>query len=154
MGFLGDLFGGGAKGILEGIGGIIDGVTTTDEERAKAKLEAQKLVLQAQADMEATIRKELEAKERILVAELQQDDGYTKRARPSIVYAGLLIAVGSAVAKLLGSDVDVSTLVPTEFWLAWGGVTGTWVVGRTFEKRGQGNRFSRAVTGNTSKLLD
>lgn len=152
MSFITDIIGGGAKGILDGIGGIIDGVTTTDEERAAAKLEVQKLLHKENEQVEMTFRRELEAKERILVAELQQSDGYTKRARPSIVYSGLLIALGSAVAKFLGSDVDPSTLVPVEFWYAWGGVTGTWVVGRTMEKRGISNGFSQRVTG--SKLFD
>ena len=152
MSFITDIFSGGAKGILDGIGGIIDGVTTTDEERAAAKLKIQQLVATQNSEAEQTFRRELEAKERILVAELQQSDGYTKRARPSIVYSGLLIALGSAVAKFLGSDVDPSTLVPVEFWYAWGGVTGTWVVGRSMEKRGASNGFTKKVTG--SKLLD
>ena len=152
MSFISSILGGGAKGLLDGIGGIIDGVTTTDEERAAAKLKVQQLVASQNSEVEQTFRRELEAKERILVAELQQSDGYTKRARPSIVYSGLLIALGSAVAKFLGSDVDPSTLVPVEFWYAWGGVTGTWVVGRTMEKRGASNGFTKKVTG--SKLLD
>ena len=136
MSFLGDIFGTGAKGLLDGISGIIDGVTTTDEEKAYANLQIRQLLAAENAEIEATIRRTVEAKERILVAELNQSDGYTKRARPTIVYAGLLIALGSAVAKIIGSDVDVNGLVPSEFWYAWAGVTGTWVVGRTMEKRG------------------
>lgn len=152
MSFISSILGGGAKGLLDGIGGIIDGVTTTDEERAAAKLKVQQLVASQNSEVEQTFRRELEAKERILVAELQQSDGYTKRARPSIVYSGLLIALGSAVAKFLGSDVDPSTLVPVEFWYAWGGVTGTWVVGRSMEKRGVSNGLTKKITG--SSLLD
>ena len=152
MSFLGDIFGGGAKGLLDGISGIIDGVTTTDEEKDAAKLRIRQLIHTEKIEVEKTIRRELEAKERILIAELQQSDGYTKRARPSIVYAGLLIALGSAVAKMLGSDIDPAQLVPVEFWWAWGGVTGTWVVGRSMEKRGVSNGFTKKVTGKS--LLD
>lgn len=152
MGLLDGIFGGAAEGLVKGIGGIIDSVTTTDEERMAAKLKVQQLIHAENQETEKTLRRELEAKERILVAELQQSDGYTKRARPSIVYAGLVIALGSATAKFLGSDVDVAGLVPVEFWWAWGGVTGTWVVGRSMEKRGISNGFSQKVTG--SKLLD
>ena len=152
MSFISNILGGGAKGILDGIGGIIDEVTTTDEERMAAKLKVQELLHKENEQVEMTFRRELEAKERILVAELQQSDGYTKRARPSIVYTGLLIALASATSKFLGSDVDPSTLVPVEFWFAWGGVTGTWVVGRTMEKRGISNGLTRKITG--SKLLD
>lgn len=151
MSFLGDILGGGAKGLLDGIGGIIDGVTTTDEERAAARLKVEKLLQADREQQEMTLRRELEAKERILVAELNQSDGYTKRARPTIVYAGLLIALASAGGKMYGLDIDVDELVPSEFWFAWGGVTGTWVVGRTMEKRGNGNKITRKITG--SKLL-
>lgn len=147
MSFITDILGGGAGKLIGAIGGVIDDVTTTDEEREAAKLRIRQLVHAENSEIEQTFRRELEAKERILVAELQQDDNYTKRARPTIVYSGLIIAMGSAVARLAGSDVDPATLVPPEFWYAWGGVTGTWVVGRTMEKRGNGNKFTRLVTG-------
>jgi hypothetical protein len=152
MSFITKILGGGAGALIDSIGGVIDAVSTTDEERAAAKLEVQKLIHAENQEIEKTVRKELEAKERILVAELQQGDNYTKRARPSIVYAGLLFVLGPMVAKILGQPIDIDSLVPAEFWYAWGGVTGTWVVGRSMEKRGNGNRFSKAVTG--SKLLD
>lgn len=154
MGLLDSIFGGAAEGLVNGIGNIIDSVTTTDEERLEAKLKIRQLIHAENKETEKTLRRELEAKERILVAELQQSDGYTKRARPSIVYVGLLIALGSAVARIMGSEIDVDTLVPSEFWYAWGGVTGTWVVGRTMEKRGISNGFSQKVTGAKKSLMD
>ncbi len=153
MSFLGDIFGGGAKGLLDGISGIIDEVTTTDEEKDAAKLRIRQLVHAETVETEKTIRRELEAKERILIAELNQGDNYTKRARPTIVYVGLLIALGSGLSRILGSEIDVNTLVPTEFWYAWAGVTGTWVVGRSMEKRGTVNAFTQKVTG-TKSLFD
>ena len=123
-----------AKGIIDGVGGIIDSLTTTDEERNDAKLAVAHLIHAENSEMEKTVRKELEAKERILVAELTQDDGFTKRARPSIIYAGLLLALGGAAAKLLGSEVEVAGLVPSEFWYAWAGIGSSWVVSRGVEK--------------------
>jgi hypothetical protein len=147
MSLIGDILGTGAKGLLDGIGGIIDGVTTTDEEKAAANLKVQQLIAAKDAEIEQTIRRTVEAKERILVAELNQSDGYTKRARPSIVYTGLVLALGAATARLLGTEIDVDTLVPSEFWYAWAGVTGTWVVGRTMEKRGSTNGLVKKVTG-------
>lgn len=128
------LLSGPAKGIIDGIGGIIDSLTTTDEERNDAKLAVAKLIHAENTEMEKTIRKELEAKERILVAELNQSDNYTKRARPTIVYTGLALAIGGAIAKILGSEIPVANLVPSEFWYAWAGVSGTWVISRGVEK--------------------
>lgn len=122
------------KGIIDGVGGIIDSLHTSDEERNVAKLAVAKLIHAENAEMEKTIRKELEAKERILVAELNQDDAFTKRARPSIIYAGLLLALGGAAAKLLGSEVEVAGLVPAEFWYAWAGIGSSWVISRGVEK--------------------
>lgn len=148
MSFITSILGGGAEKIIGALGSIVDNVTTTDEERAEAKLKIRELIHAENQETEKTFRRELAAKERILVAELQQGDAYTKRARPSIIYCGLAIAMGSAVAALAGSQVDVNALVPSEFWYAWGGISSTWVVGRTMEKRGKSNGFSRAVTGS------
>lgn len=152
MSFITSILGGSVEKVIGAVGSIIDSVVTTDEERSEAKYKIALLMRAEKQETEKTFRRELEAKERILVAELQQGDAYTKRARPSIIYCGLAIAMGSAVAALSGSQVDVNALVPSEFWYAWGGISSTWVVGRTMEKRGKSNGFSRVVTG--SRLLN
>ncbi len=152
MGLIDSIFGGGIDKIFGGVTGIIDELTTTDEEKAAARLKIRELVHAENKQMELTFRRELEAKERILIAELQQSDNYTKRARPTIVYAGLAIPLFSVIANAIGLDFNIRAAVPDEFWLAWGAVTGTYAVGRTMEKRGRSNGFSRAVTG--SRLLD
>ena len=86
-------------------------------------------------------------KAQIMVAELNQDDRFTKRARPMIVYMGLLFmainhvffpCVSWAVQAINGADnimLPIITL-PTEFWYVWGGVCGIYVLGRSAEKRG------------------
>lgn len=140
------------KGLIEAGGAVIDKLSTTDDERNRAKIELQKLILEDRAQTEQTIRRELEAKERVLVAELSQDDAYTKRARPTIIYTGLVIALTSAAFKLLGSAVDVNLLVPAEFWYAWGGISATWVIGRTAEKRGTASPLVEKITGKRSIL--
>ena len=42
--------------------------------------------------------------------------------------------------------------LPTEFWLAWGGIVSTWSIGRSAERRGARNKAVSLVTGN--KLID
>ena len=67
---------------------IIDELSASSGEKAKARLQMESLIQDRESEVEQTIRKELESKERIIVAELQQSDNFTKRARPSVIYAG------------------------------------------------------------------
>lgn len=145
---------------------------TTDKERLELQNEMESLLQQRDAEVEKTIRAELGAKERTLVAELQQGDNYTKRARPTVVYAGLLfIAINHVlfpiVARLLtlfagelaAEDIAMLTApidLPTQFWAAWAGICSVWVLGRSAEKRGMRNKLVSAITGskNNSLILD
>ena len=42
--------------------------------------------------------------------------------------------------------------LPAEFWWAWGGIVGTWAIGRSFEKAGANNRLVRAITGSQNRI--
>ena len=107
------------------------------------------------SDIEETARMELEAKQNIMVAELQQGDNYTKRARPTTVYFGLVVifynyCVIPTIGLIQGYTLPPFEL-PTEFWAAWGGIVATWSIGRTAEKRGKMNRLTGAITGTENK---
>lgn len=82
------------------------------------------------------------------MAELQQGVRYTKRARPTVIYVGLLFILlelfgirhivldqlelgGNALNIIQGSDAIFKT-----FLAAWAGVVGVYAVGRSMEKRG------------------
>lgn len=140
---------------------------TTDKDRHEFALELEGLLQARDSEIEQTIRAELSAKERVLVAELQQGDNYTKRARPTVVYAGLaFIAFNYVLVPFLGRIVgfvgidgvtadDLATVtkpleLPVEFWTAWGGICATWVIGRSAEKRGDRNKWVTAITGTKS----
>lgn len=148
MSFIGDLFGG---GIIKQVGNIIDNLHTSDDEKLTAKLAVETLLQKRESEIEQTIRAELQAKERILVAELTQGDGYTKRARPTIIYAGLaFIGVNYVIFPIIAAyskQFLPELTLPTEFWWAWGGVTGTYAIGRSMERRGQANWFTKITTG-------
>ena len=151
MGLLDRLFGGKDGGIVGGVGKIIDNLHTSAEEKAAAKLELQRLLLEEQAQADKVLRAELDAQREITVAELRQDDTYTKRARPTIVYVGLAVLVVNYlvapwVARLWGTELPPIEL-PAAYWAAWGGITGVYAIGRTAEKRGAANRLTRAITG-------
>jgi len=114
----------------------------------------------------AEIQKRDEAKAAIITAEMNQGDNFTKRARPMVVYAGLvMITINYVIFPLIGrftlmyGSVDEAIAVgniiaplslPGEFWAAWGGIVSTWVLGRSYEKHGnQGNlgKLASLITG-------
>jgi len=123
----------------------------TDAEKAQTQVQLQDILEQR----ENTV---IEAQRSIIVTEMQQSDNFTKRARPSIVYAGLafislihvilpmiawitLIATGKPLPDMPGITL------PGEFWATWGGVCSIWVIGRSIEKRGVMNKAVKMITG-------
>lgn len=158
-GLLASLGAGAAEGLVGGVGKIIDNLHTSEAEKAEAKLKAAAL---AQTTLDSVLNvavAELAAQKEVLVAELQQGDAYTKRARPTLVYGGLLfIGINYVAFPIMGRLVAMSQLLfstfdplvaqqllelakpladlPEGFWYAWGGVTGGWVIGRSLERGG------------------
>ena len=161
MSWFSDLFTGSVSSFVQSVGEVADRFIQTPEDKAKFAIELERLLQQRDSEIEQTIRTELQAKERMLVAELNQDDNYTKRARPTVVYAGLgfifLNYVAFPLVALL-ADAPAEPLadLPAEFWMAWGGICSSWVIGRSMEKRGMRNPVVSAVTGkkNVYKLTE
>ena len=153
-GFLKKLIGSGIGGLAENIAGIVDRFKLTPDEKAAFEIELERLAQQAASELEQTMRAELGAKERILVAELNQGDNYTKRARPTVVYGGLaFIGFNYSIAPLLNALPAINGAIPeltlpAEFWYAWGGIVSTWSIGRTMERRGAKNNLVSLVTGS------
>lgn len=113
-------------------------------EKATAQLELQQL-------LETRERQIAEAQRDVIVAEMQQGDSYTKRARPTIVYAGLvaifLVHVVTPVLSAFLSNAVPSITLPEEFWYTWGGICGVWMIGRSAERIGLKSRVIDIVTG-------
>ena len=112
------------------------------------KVEAQ---LELQRMLETRETALIAAQREIMVAEMQQADPYTKRARPTIVYAGLififLVHVAFPLISWWKSMVLPALALPEEFWWTWGGVCGVWILGRSMEKRGIGGAITSVITG-------
>lgn len=139
-------------GLVDSVANVADRFIQTDDEKEQFKLEMQRVINDRQASVEATAQAELQAKERIIVAEMNQGDNFTKRARPALVYMGMVVIAYNyclvpTLQMLLGEPV-VPFVLPGEFWAAWGGSVGLWVVGRSAEKRGNNNLATRMVTGS------
>ena len=143
MSFISDIFKGSFGGTIEGIGNTVKKFVTTDADRMAMQLELERILQIRDSELERTIQSELQTKERIIVAELQQGDTYTKRARPTVVYFGLVVIFYNyclipSIQVFKGLPL-LPFVLPTEFWIAWGSIVATWSVGRTAEKRGNRN---------------
>ena len=159
MNLLTKVFSNGIGTLVKQVGGVVDQFHLSGEEKNKFKLELESLLQKRDSEIEETLRTELQAKEKILVAELTQGDQYTKRARPTVVYAGLGFILFNYslvpfVGRLIGTPVEPLVL-PPEFWYGWSGIVATWSIGRSMEKRGANDRFTRAIHGGAhGRLLD
>ena len=117
---------------------LIDNLSTSDEERLQAKNKLEQIKNKLAVDMQSFQEKEIEAKAKVMIAELNQDDNYTKRARPTVLYAGIIIMLINNVilpwiSYFKGLQIPPINL-PSEFWLAWGGIASVYSFGRSKEK--------------------
>lgn len=152
-----DILTGPITGLIGAVGGVIDSLHTSDEEKDAAKLKFARLAAATEFQMVQELTKELESKERVIVAELQQGDNYTKRARPTVVYVGLGAFILNYVLIPNISAAFGTALVPVEFpvefWAGWSGIVMTWSVGRSFEKRAVTSQRNGNGDGSTSRLV-
>ncbi len=176
MGFFSDILKGGAGSLVEQIGSVADQFHLSGEEKQELNLRMQELVLKREQMLEESATAEMTAKERVLVAELNQGDPFTKRARPTVVYAGLAFILlnytvvpgialmgGNAPESCVESAANGQTVVtckaqylelPEEFWWAWAGIVSTWSIGRSAEKMGVNNKVVRGITGSRRPTRD
>lgn len=87
MGFLSDLFSGGAGKLVESVGGVLDKMTTTDEERMKLDLEMKKAEMQYQTEMKKLSNEEKQMiykdidSARVMAAQVQTSAHATKLSK-------------------------------------------------------------------------
>jgi hypothetical protein len=86
---------------------------------------------------------------------MDSGDNYTKRARPTLVYFGMVVIFFNyclvPAAQALTSTLVEPFMLPLEFWVAWGGTVGIWSAGRSAEKTVATK--PRKEGGLTDKLL-
>ncbi len=137
--------------LVSKIADAADRFVRTGDDKDKFNLEVLGLVQARDSEVEQTVRTEMEAKQQVIVSELQQGDKYTKRARPTIVYGGLLVLLINHVilpwvAFYVGMEVP-KIEIPNTFWMGWSGIVATWSIGRTAERRGLQSKLVSAITG-------
>ena len=139
------------QNILPEVTGLIDNLHTSGEEKSEAKLKLQRLLMEKDAMIEETAREEMRLQKATITAELQQGDLFTKRARPTVVYTGLVVmAINYCLAPIVFIILNrplVQIEMPAEFWMAWSGVVSIWSIGRSAERRGAQNKAINVITG-------
>jgi hypothetical protein len=124
---LGQLFSGGAADLVKGIGGVVDNLHTSAEEKLEAERKIKELVANYEVEMEKNITARWEA-------DLKSDSWLSKNVRPMvliflIVCTMLLIFIdaGALEFEVKSSWVDLLQLVLIT-------VIGAYFGGRSFEK--------------------
>ena len=124
---LGKLFSGGAADLVKGVGGVIDNLHTSAEEKLEAERKIKELVANYQVEMEKNITSRWEA-------DLKSDSWLSKNVRPMvliflIVCTMLLIFIDAGAIKFNVKDsyIDLLQLVLIT-------VIGAYFGGRSLEK--------------------
>lgn len=78
MGILGTIFSGGASQLVDSVGGVLDNLTTTKEEKLEAKQKLKELVADYETKMEQEISSRWEA-------DMKSDSWLSKNVRPMVL---------------------------------------------------------------------
>ncbi|MFW6371528.1 MAG: holin family protein [Bacteroidota bacterium] len=155
MPILSKIFNGSMSGVVDSVSDIIDKFSLSKEEKQQFKLEMQSQLLKKEKELEETYRTELESRADIIKSEMAQGDRFTKRARPAIIYGGLifisivhvLVPVIAYIGGVPNNELP-QIILPEEFWWAWATVVGVYGVGRSAEKMGVTHRTTQFMTGS------
>ena len=124
---LGNLFSGGAADLVKGVGGVIDDLHTSEEEKLAAEQKIKEIIANYEVEMEKNITSRWEA-------DLKSDSWLSKNVRPMvliflIVCTMLLIFIDAGALKFNVKDsyIDLLQMVLIT-------VIGAYFGGRSFEK--------------------
>ena len=128
MGVLKKIFSAGASQLVDSVGGIIDDLVTTDDERLAAKAKLKKIVLDHEAKMEQNITDRW-------TADMNSDSWLSKNVRPMV----LIFLVISTVLMIFIDAGTINFNVEPKWTdllqLVLITVIGAYFGGRSFEKR-------------------
>ena len=127
MSILGTIFSGGAKDLVEGVGGVIDDLHTSKEEKLEAERKIKELVASYQSSLEKEISTRWEA-------DMKSDSWLSKNVRPLV-----LIFLVISTVLLIFIDAGIINFVVEAKWtdllqLVLITVIGAYFGGRSLEK--------------------
>ena len=128
MNLLNKLFSGGTSKLVESVGGVLDNLTTTKDEKLEAKRKLKELILSHEAEMEKNITDRW-------TADMNSDSWLSKNVRPLV-----LIFLIVCTMLLIFIDAGAISFTVEEKWtdllqLVLITVIGAYFGGRSFEKR-------------------
>ena len=128
MNILGKIFSSGAAELVKGVGGVIDNLHTSKEEKLAAELKVKELISSYEVEMEKNVTSRW-------TADMNSDSWLSKNVRP-------LVLVFLVISSVLMIFIDAGTISFTveEKWtdllqLVLITVIGAYFGGRSFEKR-------------------
>ena len=128
MGILGKIFSGGVSELVNSVGGVLDNLTTTKEEKLDAKRKLKELILSHEAQMQQNVTDRWKA-------DMNSDSWLSKNVRP-------LVLIFLVVSTVLMIFIDAGTIQfnVEEKWtdllqLVLITVIGAYFGGRSLEKR-------------------
>ena len=127
MSILNKIFSGGAKDLVEGVGGVLDNLTTSKEEKLEAKRKMKELMANYQMEMEKQVTDRWNA-------DMKSDSWLSKNVRPMT-----LIFVLVCTMLLIFIDAGAISFVVEEKWtdllqLTLITIIGAYFGGRSVEK--------------------
>ena len=128
MSIINEIFSGGANKLVESVGGVLDNLTTTKEEKILAKQKLKELILNHEAEMQQNVTDRWKA-------DMNSDSWLSKNVRPLV----LIFLVVSTVLMIF-IDAGAIQFNVEEKWtdllqLVLITVIGAYFGGRSFEKR-------------------
>lgn len=128
MSIIGKIFSGGADKLVESVGGVLDNLTTSKEEKLEAKRKLEELILNHEAEMQRNVTDRWKA-------DMNSDSWLSKNVRPLV----LIFLVVSTVLMIF-IDAGAIAFNVEEKWtdllqLVLITVIGAYFGGRSLEKR-------------------
>ena len=128
MSIIGKIFSGGADKLVESVGGVLDNLTTSKEEKLEAKRKLEELILNHEAEMQRNVTDRWKA-------DMNSDSWLSKNVRPLV----LIFLVVSTVLMIF-IDAGAIQFNVEEKWtdllqLVLFTVIGAYFGGRSLEKR-------------------
>ena len=127
MSLLGSLFSGGAKELVEGVGGVIDNLHTSKEEKLEAERKIKDMIMGYEAEMQKQVTERWKV-------DMASDSWLSKNIRPLV-----LVLLVVATVLLIFIDAGVITFQVQDKWtdllqLVLITVIGAYFGGRSLEK--------------------
>jgi len=141
------------SGLAKNIFPFVDELNVSDEEKEELKIKMQSMLTGHSEEMYKTYYKEIENRTEVIKAEMKQDDAYTKRARPTVMYffIGIITlnyCLYPIICHIFGTTLPTIKL-PSEAWDAFKIVFGVYAVGRSFEKTDVINKLASTIKKTT-----